>query len=617
MCLLSSAFCLSSLDGTNGFIINGLADRDRLGGSVGNAGDVNGDGFDDIIIGAELANPNGNSYAGSSYVVFGSNSGFNSSFDLSSLDGTNGFIINGLANSDRLGRSVNNAGDINGDDLDDILIGAFAADPNDKTNAGSSYVIFGSNSGFNSSFDLSNLDGNNGFAIGGASNFDFSGRSVSSAGDINNDGIDDILIGADQADPNGNNNAGSSYVVFGSDSSFDSSVDLSSLDGTDGFRIDGISSNDNLGESVSHAGDINGDGINDILIGAYTANPDSHFSKGSSYVIFGQNNFAPVLGETIVDKYIITHNSYQLTLEDNVFNDPDGDSLTYSATLIDDSPLPDWLSFDKNSQIFGGTPVQDDAGVLEIKVTATDSDNRTVSTNFSLTVTDTVFPQIVELQDIDGNNGFVLNGITRGDRLGRSLSSAGDINGDGFDDIIIGAYQADSNSKTSAGESYVVFGSNSGFDNDLDLSNLDGSNGFTISGANSFDRSGRSVSNAGDVNGDDIDDILIGANQADPNGNNNAGSTHIVFGSSSSFNGTVDLSSLDGNNGFTINGIAKSDNSGQSVSSAGDVNGDGFDDVIIGATGADPNGNTLAGASYVVFGDSSGFNGTVELCSFW
>ena len=609
----NSSFNLSSLDGTNGFVINGVGNYDRLGGSVSSAGDVNGDGIDDIIIGAELADPNGKDHAGSSYVVFGSNTGFNSNFNLSSLDGTNGFVINGVADSDRLGKSVSSAGDVNGDGIDDIIIGATGADPNSNSNAGSSYVVFGSNTGFNSNFNLSSLDGNNGFVVNGANSADFSGRSVSSAGDVNGDGNNDLIIGADQADPNNKINAGSSYVVFGNDSGFNSSFDLSSLDGNNGFVINGIASNDNLGESVSSAGDVNGDGFDDIIVGAYVADSNGNFTTGSSYVIFGQENFAPVLGETIDNKYIITNNPYQLTLNDNVFNDPDGDTLTYSAVLINGSPLPNWLSFDENSQTFSGTPTQSDAKAIEIKVTATDSFNRSISTNFTLTITDTIFPQVFELQDIDGSNGFALNGVTRSDRSGNSVSSAGDINADGFDDIIVGAYEADSNGKTSAGESYVIFGNSSGFDNNLDLSNLNGNNGFTISGADRFDRSGRSVSNAGDVNGDGIDDIIINAVGADPNGNTSAGSSHVVFGSTSNFGSSFDLSNLDGTNGFTIDGIADNDNSSWSVSTAGDVNGDGFDDVIIGATGADPNGNTLAGASYVVFGDSSGFNGTVNL----
>ena len=220
------------------------------GTSVSSAGDVNGDGFDDLIIGASIADPNGMSYAGQSYVVFGSNSGFGASFNLSALNGSNGFAINGIAAYDNSGSSVSSAGDVNGDGFDDLIIGASGADPNGIYNAGQSYVVFGSNSGFGASFNLSALNGSNGFAINGIASSDHSGSSVSSAGDVNGDGFDDLIIGARTADPNGMNYAGQSYVVFGSNSGFGASFNLSALNGSNGFAINGIAVND----SIRHVG---------------------------------------------------------------------------------------------------------------------------------------------------------------------------------------------------------------------------------------------------------------------------------------------------------------------------------------------------------------------------
>jgi hypothetical protein len=123
-----------------------------------------------------------------------------------------------------------------------------------------------------------------------------------------------------------------------------------------------------------------------------------------------------------------------------------------------------------------------------------------------------------------------------------------------------------------------------------------------LNGIDQYDYSGFSVSSAGDVNGDGIDDILIGAAYADPDGVIDAGETYVVFGKDTGFDAAIDLADLDGSNGFVFNGLDQSDQSGYSVSSAGDVNGDGIDDILIGAYGADPDGDNGAGETYVVFG---------------
>jgi len=352
--------------------------------------------------------------------------------------------------------------------------------------------VFGKSTGFDSVLELSGLNGNNGFKLSAVAEGDYLGTSVSGAGDINGDGIDDLLIGARRA-----NSTGNAYVVFGNSAGFDSTLELSGLNGNNGFVLKGVAAFDLTGYSVSDVGDINGDGIGDLIVGAFRASTPED-NSGASYVVFG------------------------------------------------------------NSTGFGS---------------------------------------VLELSGLNGSNGFLLKGISNRDYSGRSVSNAGDVNGDGLDDLIVGAPRVNSND---SGGSYVVFGNSTGFDAAIDLSELNGNNGFVLNGVASVDRSGVSVSSAGDVNGDGLADLLIGAYRADPNAND-SGASYVVFGNSAGFAGVVELSDLNGSNGFVLNGEAENDLSGSAVSNAGDINGDGIDDLVIGSHYANPNGGN-SGTSYVVFG---------------
>ncbi|MEH1839380.1 MAG: Ig-like domain-containing protein [Nostoc sp.] len=701
---------LSDLNGSNGFVINGIDPDDRSGSSVSSAGDFNGDGIDDLIIGAPLATHNSKYGAGESYVVFGKSSGFGASLNLSNLNGSNGFVINGIDTDDFSGSSVSSAGDFNGDGIDDLIIGASGAVP-----VGKSYVVFGKSSAFGASLNLSDLNGSNGFVINGIDRGD---TSVSSAGDFNGDGFDDLIIGAPDADPYGKPNAGESYVVFGSSNGFGGSLNLSDLNGSNGFVINGIYEDDNSGRSISSAGDFNGDGFDDLIIGAPFADTNK-YNAGKSYVVFGSSNgFEGRLNLSDLNS------SNGLVLNGIDRDDRSGYSVSSAGDINDDGfdDLSIGASFDSRVQpsreryfIFGfatttapnqfpvavtDTATTNEATAVNISVLANDTGpdssrlrvtnvngnkvnvgtsisfnevnvgtpitlssgalltlnadgtftydpnakfetlgvGETGSDSFNYTIRDGSFtstasvnltingvndaPKIVSnfnLSDLNGSNGFVLKSPIQSyypyDSLGESVSNAGDINGDGFDDLIIGAPDADANGKFSAGVSYVVFGSSSGFGASLDLSSLDGSNGFAINGIDRDEFSGSTVSSAGDINGDGIDDLIIGASGADPNGQQYAGASYVVFGRGSGFGASFDLSSLDGSNGFAINGIDTDDFLGASVSSAGDINGDGIDDLIISASGADPNGKSRAGESYVVFGRGSGFGASFDLSS--
>lgn len=497
---------LGDLDGQNGFVINGEAWRDYSGYALDYAGDVNGDGLADLIIGAPGARPNNQTFAGKAYVIFGSKLGYPSSFELSDINGSNGFSIHGIAADDSTGSSVSAAGDVNGDGFDDLIIGARGASPNGVLLAGKSYVIYGSDSGFPNPFDLSTLNGQNGFVINGVNNSDRAGSTVSAAGDINDDGIHDLMVAAVLADPNNLSKAGIVYVIFGDDDGFSSPFELSSLNGSNGFAIHGIDEHNELGRSLSYAGDFNADGIDDVIIGAFLAEANGAMDAGQSYLIFGS---------------------------------------------------------------------------------------------------DTGFTHPLELSSLNGTNGLVLNGAAAFDEAGIAVSTAGDVNGDGIADVIIGADHPpfpQIGGEAVAGNSYVVFGSDSGFTHPLELAGLDGSNGFAIESDFDFDGAGFAVSQAGDLNWDGIDDLIVGAYAADHEGLNDVGSSYVIFGSETGFPNPLTLSTLNGSNGFVAHGSLDDERTGSTVSHAGDVNGDGVDDVIIGAQYANANGILNSGRSYVVFG---------------
>jgi hypothetical protein len=482
---------LVALDGSNGYRFQGDP-LDGSGSSVSGAGDINGDGIDDVLIGAFLADPGGSLDAGESYLVFGgthlpsldgNGDGTINLADISGSNGSNGYVFRGVA-GDTSGFPVSDAGDIDGDGVDDLIIQADGADAtyvvfgglanlqsldgdgngvidladlvgsdgsngyrldgagegnsrgvasadinNDGINDliigapaanggdGASYVVFGGSGNLASLdgnndgvIDLAGLDGTNGFRIDGTAG-DHAGWSVSGAGDINDDGIDDVIIGS--------LGAGESYVVFGGQS-FGASFDLAGLDGTNGFRLDGVSPT--LRTFVSSAGDIDGDGIDDVIIGQQHANFDGLTNSGAAYVVFGAASFGPSLDLTALDG----NNGFRFA------------GVTDNEVGASVSGIGDFNGDGFDDLLIGATSnVVTEASYVVL------GDPTNLQ---SLDGLDGASDGLIHLANLDGSNGFRLD--DPGVLAGYSVSAAGDVNGDGFDDLIIGG----------GGESHVVFG---------------------------------------------------------------------------------------------------------------------------------------------------------------
>lgn len=483
--------------------------------------------------------------------------------------------INGATAGDSSGQSVSYAGDVNGDGFDDVIIGAENAG-----GKGAAYVLFGSSAGV-PDINLSSLSAgtsSSGFLISGQAAGDLAGRFVSFAGDLNNDGLADLIVGARQADPAAGTDAGRAYVVYGKTST--AVVELSAVAaGSGGFVINGASAGDIAGAVVSNAGDVNGDGFADLLLSAPKSGA-SAFDAGRAYVVYGSSNNTAVNLTAIangVGGFAINGQSASDLMGLDVANagDVNGDGL---ADLVVTAPLGDPAAVSNAGRSY----------VVFGKTNGTAVDLSAVAA---------------------GTGGFVINGRNTEERIGTAISTAGDVNGDGLADLIVGSENGQG--------AYVVFGKTSG--SAVNLSAVfAGTGGFAINQQASGDLAGTSVSYAGDFNGDGLADLVVSSPNANLTSTTNAGRVYVVYGKTDQ--AAVSLSAVAaGSGGFVINGQSASDKLGggfsNSVSYAGDVNGDGYDDLIIAAPDADPviSGSTLTGAgkSYIILGGPQNITGNL------
>jgi hypothetical protein len=489
--------------------------------------------------------------------------------DLDSYDPSS--HIFGVQVADKMGQSLT-AADFNNDGADDILISADEADgPSDgRAAAGEAYIIFGSPT---LAEDIDLATGAADVTIYGAEANDHLAEDVLATGDFNGDEFADALIAARHADGPGNSrtDAGEVYVVFGS-AGMSGSVDIASAQ--QDVTIYGADAGDLLAASAA-AGDVNGDGNDDILLGIRDGDgpANARSNAGEAYVIFGSPTLSGAIDLAAGEADVI------------IYGTRASDHLGLSLASAD-------FSGDGTADILVTAPWAYGPG--DPPRLAGEAYVIFGSPDLSATI-DTASSQ----QD------FTIYGVDIQDEL--SNAAAGDLNGDGVDDIVLVAFRGDGplNARPTAGDAYALFGpiAQSGVV-DLALSEHD----LTIYGVDSDDKLAQYVYflTVGDFNGDGLDDILLGTAAADgpENSRNLSGESYVIFGLPT-LGGTIDLASAE--EIVTIYGAADGDKLASVA--AGDVYGNGFDEVLVAAPYADGVSKTrpACGEAYVIsLGDSDG-----------
>lgn len=417
----------------------------EMGYSVSSAGDINNDGFSDIALGAPFYD-NGQPNEGIVFVHFGSPKG---------IKPNPAIMLEGNQFGAQFGKAVALAGDVNNDSYSDLIVGASEFDKG-QLNEGAAFVYYGSKVGINPN-KMAILEMNQ--SISGM------GASVAGAGDVNSDGFSDVLVGAPFYDQ-GESNEGAAFAYLGNAQGISLVPTIIQSDQADAH----------LGTSLASAGDLNGDGYGDIIVGAWSASLGEQ-NEGAAYIFHGTSAGLDFQSQKI--------------LESNQANAKFGASVACAGDVNGDG----------FSDVIVGGNLLDHPEVNEgVAVVYYGTAN-------GISIAAPAAPTFLEINTI-------------GAYFGSSVSSAGDVNGDGYSDVIVGAYNF-ANNQNGAGKAFVFHGSPSGTKT---------ASSFSIEGEETTAYLGRSVSGAGDVNGDGYSDVLVGV----PGYNNgqyaDAGKVSLFYG---------------------------------------------------------------------------------------
>ncbi|SDG67010.1 Por secretion system C-terminal sorting domain-containing protein [Dyadobacter soli] len=526
----------------NPTVIEGNQVDSRFGHALSSAGDVNGDGFSDIAIGAYLYDK-GSSNEGVVMIHHGSANGIST-------------VASQTLESDQVeaqfGFSVACAGDVNGDGYADLIAGARYYDKG-QVNEGAAFIYQGSKDGLNAT-PVSVLESNQGDA--------WMGSAVAPAGDVNGDGFSDVLVGSWAFD-HGQKDEGSVFVWYGGGNSFqDRTYNVV-------YTNQVVSGS---GCSVANAGDVNGDGYSDLLIGAYLFD-NGQSQEGVAFLYYGGPTGIDLNSSKLLECNQADAAFGKVAAAGDINGDGFGDVLV-GAPNFDNVENNEGAVF-----VFHGSG----AGLSGIVATIESNISNAFMGNAVSSAGDTNgdgYDDIVigasnlsNGQTEEGRFYIFLgsdNGLDKASiktfesnqadtRLGNAVASAGDVNGDGYDDIVIGAFSSGS---TDNGSSFIFYGSTTGIK--LDFSTH-------ITGVQPYENLGWAVAGIGDINGDGFSDVAIGSPY-----HNGDGVVYVYYGSSNGVDNAF-ISTIIGNQAGTALAF------GYSLSSAGDVNGDGFSDLVVGA----------------------------------
>ncbi len=558
-----------------------------FGDRVGTAGDVNGDGFSDVIISAYQYD-NGQADEGAAFVWLGSASGLGPNGTPANAD----WMAESNQASAQLGVWGATAGDVNGDGYDEVVAGASLYD-NGHADEGAAFVWLGSASGLGPNGTPANADW---MAESDQSSARL-GISAVAAGDVNGDGYGDLFVGANAYDI-GQTDEGAAFLWLGSASGLGSNGTPANAD----WRAESDQVGAGFAADVSTAGDVNGDGYGDVSAGSefYAGGKGAVFVWLGSAVGLGPNGtpsnadwsiegdqvgamfglFTTTAGDVNGDGYgdlIVGAHRYD--------NDQaeEGRAFTYHGSALGLAASPAWTSESNQSGAYFGVSVSSAGdvngdGFGDLIVGARFYDNgQTDEGRAFLYLGSKVGPSL-------GANWTAESDQSSSD-FGVSVASAGDVNGDGFSDVIVGAHSFD-HDEPGEGRAYVFLGSAGG---------LSASAAWTVESDQPDAFLGYSVAGAGDVNGDGYGDVIVGAHFYDGD-LLNEGRAFVYHGSAAGLSTAAD---------WMAEGDQLEAFFGVSVASAGDVNRDGHSDVIVGALRCD-NPDVDEGCAYLFLGSASG-----------